>query len=477
MTRLFWAACVAFVCATTPVLADYFRLDGNQLWLQANRMPMTTLLEHFADAGVEVTADPNIRDAITVTYRGKDLDQALAAIFRHYNYILEWRTLRGPLGHVPKLRSIQLSGAGGRQSARPLQRPSRVFPVATTADGREYVPNELLIGVRPGTTYDEFKVLLNQIGGMIVDADPNVGVYLIRFPPGTDVEALLKQLANNAMVAHAELNGIHRTIAPTSMEGSGGQPALANVSPPLDGSSPVAVLDTGLNTAAGLAALTHATLDATDPTQPISDTHGHGTQMAMLAAGALSADGLALPDGTTPLVAIRTMDHEGKTSNFALMQAIAYAQQAGVKVINMSWGSNHDSAFIQSALQKAVAADITLIAAAGNSGNNTPHYPAAYDYVLAIGGVNGLEPWSGSNYGDYVNLSASAKAVFPEGTYAGTSISAAVVANAVAQYRNRNPGATAGQTEQALLHALTAITANGYGAGVLDANALARFLK
>lgn len=45
---------------------------------------------------------------------------------------------------------------------------------------------------------------------MIVDADAATGVYLIRFPPGTNVEALLIQLTPNPLVAHVELNYVTR---------------------------------------------------------------------------------------------------------------------------------------------------------------------------------------------------------------------------------------------------------------------------
>jgi hypothetical protein len=64
----------------------------------------------------------------------------------------------------------------------------------------------LLIGVRPGTTYERFQRLLDEIGGMIVEADAATGIYLIRFPPGTNVEALLAQIARSPLVARAELN-------------------------------------------------------------------------------------------------------------------------------------------------------------------------------------------------------------------------------------------------------------------------------
>ena len=65
------------------------------------------------------------------------------------------------------------------------------------------------------------------------------------------------------------------------------------MSPPADGSIPVAVLDSGLDPAAGLGPLVSAGWDAVAPERALADPDGHGTQMAILASGLLAADGLA----------------------------------------------------------------------------------------------------------------------------------------------------------------------------------------
>ena len=65
----------------------------------------------------------------------------------------------------------------------------------------------------------------------------------------------------------------------------------------------------------------------------------------------------------------------------------------------------------------------------------------------------------------------------PAGTYAGTSISSAAVANALAQYLNRHPTASTTAALAALAKALSPAPAGGYGTGLLDAAALQRFLN
>ena len=185
-----------------------------------------------------------------------------------------------------------------------------------------------------------------------------------------------------------------------------------------------------------------------------------------------------------PVVSVRTFDEDGKTSSFAIMQALAYAAKAGAKVVNMSWGSDTDSQFMRTAMQVAANKGLLLVAAAGNEPSGKPVYPAAYPTVIAVGGITADgQPWNNSNHGDFVDLSAPAKATFPighngpAGAYIGTSISSASVANALAQYLNRNPAATPASAFAALKKALSPAPAGGYGTGILDAAALRRFMN
>ena len=481
----FFFLLIALLVPAGTAQALFFRLDGDRLWLQAEQTPLVEILDQFARIGVEVRLDPRIQSTVTGAVRGANLDEALESVLDSYDYLLTWKMLRGPLGRIHKLQEIQVFMSGGRTAARPIHRKSTVFDATRGVLGAspEFVKDELLVGVRPGASYDRFKRLLDGIGGMIVEADAATGIYLIRFPPGTNVEALLAQLEGNPLIARAELNYVTRLPAGAS-SGASGLADLPAVRPPADGSIPVAVLDSGLDPRAGLSALVSAGWDAVDPDRTLSDPAGHGTQMALLASGLLSADGASATGDMLPLVSVRAFDEEGKTSNFAILQALAYAVQAGAKVVNMSWGSETDSEFMRAAMQVAAKQGLTLVAAAGNAPTGKPVYPAAYPDVIAVGGVtaDGL-PWENSNRGDFVDLSASASATFPvghngpAGPYVGTSISSAVVANALAQYMNRNPGATAASALAALRQALSPAPAAGWGEGLLDAAALRRFLN
>jgi hypothetical protein len=472
-----------FTVSTTWAL--YFRLEGDRLWLQADNTPLVEILEQFVRTGVEVRVDPRIQSNISGSVRGMALDHALEDLLEPYDYLVTWKILGGPLGSVPKLQEIRLFLPGSETAAKPIPRKSPVFEATRGVLGSapEFVKDELLVTVRRGTTYNQFKRLLDEIGGMIVDADAATGVYLIRFPPGTNVEALLIQLTPNPLVAHVELNYVTR-LPPGEAVGSTELISPPAARRPADGSIPIAVLDSGFDPGASPAGILSAGWDAVDPDRSLSDPGGHGTQMAFLASGLLSPDGFSGQGQILPVVAVRTFDEEGKTSNFAILQAITYAANAGAKVVNMSWGSETDSEFMRRAMQTAARKGLLLVAAAGNSPTGKPVYPAAYPTVIAVGGVTpDGQPWAGSNFGNFVEVSAPALARFPvghngpPGAYVGTSISSATVANALAQYLNQHPQATTASAVAALKKSLSPPPSGGYGSGILDSAAWQRFLQ
>lgn len=93
--------------------------------------------------------------------------------------------------------------------------------------------------------------------------------------------------------------------------------------------------------------------------------------------------------------------------------AITYAADNNYHVINMSYGSdlvdeNGDPAGIPSppnvetdAITYAWSQGVVLVAAAGNAGNTTPVYPAAYTDVIAVAGTNRYDDkWGSSTFGN-----------------------------------------------------------------------------
>ena len=101
-------------------------------------------------------------------------------------------------------------------------------------------------------------------------------------------------------------------------------------------------------------------------------------------------------------------------------ESIFYAANHGFDVVNCSWGSpNSWSKYGQDVVQYAtVTKNCLVVAAAGNDNSNKLWYPASFDWVLSVGGINqNKEKWvqnsnEGSTYNDYVDVMAPSVDIF-----------------------------------------------------------------
>jgi subtilisin family serine protease len=250
---------------------------------------------------------------------------------------------------------------------------------------------------------------------------------------------------------------------------------------------PIAVVDSGADLSApDIQAKRPLTYNAIDNSNKVTDTVGHGTFVASLAAGSASnGEGVAGAGGDARLIAIKA-SAEGRFTDFELAAAIAYAVDVGAKVINLSLGGTKPSLTEVRALQYAFAKNVLVVAAAGNEAQrgNPVEYPAALlqpvgsngagGYGLAVGAstITGARA-AFSNHGSYISLAAPGHNVFgalskdastrmwprvalpgsARGLYgygSGTSFSAPQVAGAAALVWAANPALSARQVADVL---------------------------
>ncbi|MEI8312635.1 MAG: S8 family serine peptidase, partial [Verrucomicrobiota bacterium] len=199
----------------------------------------------------------------------------------------------------------------------------------------------------------------------------------------------------------------------------------------------VAVVDTGVDS-------THPDLmgrvlpgyDFVNADSNASDDNGHGTAVAGTAAAAgNNGVGVAGVAWAVSILPVKVMAADGTGATSTIANGINYSADRGARVINLSMGSTSSSLTLQKAVSYAYTKGAVLIAAAGNNGNSTPFYPAAYTQVVAVSALNSsdaLPVWS--NYGSYVDISAPGEAItttWPGGSYmtmSGTSFSSPLVA-------------------------------------------------
>ena len=119
--------------------------------------------------------------------------------------------------------------------------------------------------------------------------------------------------------------------------------------------------------------------------------------------------GIAGVNWNVNILPLRVFDEKNVADTLNIIEAIKYAVERNVDVINMSFGGapgDKDSALHQ-AIQKAVAEGIIVVASSGNGGLNSVLYPAAFNEVISVGAVNKYnERVSYSNYGPKLDLVA-----------------------------------------------------------------------
>lgn len=486
MKSLLTILAVSWLTAAPPPVGHEVRIDGDRITVRANNTPLKDILTDFVHAGVSVKVDPDLDSRVTGSVKDMDLSEALDELLAPYGYALIFDVVSGPLGDIERLEEIQVFRRDGPRRIEPFL-PEANFKIARgpSPSDPEFVADEILISVKPGTNIEQFKLLIAQIGGTVIGSVPELGIYRIRIPPGSNVLAMVEALKNNTIVSRVEPNYAYRlpqqeaaateTDARTTQFASAAKPGVP----------PVAVFDSGLRSLPGLNGLVAGTYDAILPDRSIDDRAGHGTQMALIASGAIAPNGTPGSADGVPVLAVRTFDDNGYTSNFTLMRAIDYAANEGAKVLNMSWGSETPSSFLETSMQYAQSRGLVVVASAGNSPTGKPVYPAAYPGVISVSALNSDgTPWDQSNYGNSVSIAAPGMASFPvghegpPGGYAGTSIASAYVSRNLALYMGNNPNATASQAKQALLKTAspTPTAAVKYGSGTLDAKAVSRLL-
>jgi serine protease len=126
-----------------------------------------------------------------------------------------------------------------------------------------------------------------------------------------------------------------------------------------------------------------------------NDDEGHGTHVAStIAEGTNNAEGVAGLAFKCALLPVKVLDNEGNGTFFDVAEGIDFAtnysdaQGRKVKVINLSLGGPDPSDTAKAAVDRAVAAGIVVVAAAGNDGVRSVQYPAAYSNVIAVGATD-----------------------------------------------------------------------------------------
>lgn len=211
----------------------------------------------------------------------------------------------------------------------------------------------------------------------------------------------------------------------------------------------------------------------------------HGTHVAGTIGGVGgNGKGVAGVVWNVKLLSAKFLGSRGGTTANAI-KAVDYftdlknSQGLNIVATNNSWGGGGYSQALKDAIDRANAAGILFIAAAGNSGTNndaTASYPSGYtsDNIIAVASITSTGGLSSfSQYGaTTVDIGAPGSGIWSTvpkasgkgktatigsgyASYNGTSMATPHVTGAAALYASENPGASAAQIKAAILGSAT----------------------
>jgi thermitase len=380
-----------------------------------------------------------------------------------------------------------------------LAAAASLLAFAASASAAPYDSHTVIVKFRAGTSAVQRAAALNVAGvGRNLGTIGGVGANVMRV--SRDPAAVARVLNRSPAVAYAEPNFILRANATPNDSlyaqeyglnntGQSGGLKDADIDAPEgwdlaglaafpnSGGVKVGIVDTGIDQThpdlAGKAVGCATSYSAGTLVIPglCPDDHGHGSHVSgTISANTNNGQGVAGVAFNSPLVmckALATAAGTGLTSDIA--NCINWTAQQGVKVISMSLGGG-DSQTLKTAVQNAYAngTGVLLVAAAGNDGDDTLNYPAAYPEVVSVAATDDRDQRASfSNANADVEVAApgvNVESTYAGGTYmslSGTSMATPHVAGVAAVISDLNPTANAGAVRSKLDAAVDDLGAAG----------------
>lgn len=152
------------------------------------------------------------------------------------------------------------------------------------------------------------------------------------------------------------------------------------------------------------------------------DGSGHGTSVAGIIAAKDNQVGITGINDNVELYSAKVLDRNNQAPISRVIQAIDWAVEKQVNIINMSLGVSSYSSALHEAVKRAKQNGILIVTAAGNGGKI--EYPAAFKETIAVGSI-GLDGKvsEASSIGNMLDLVAPGEQILSTSAFEGVMAS------------------------------------------------------
>ncbi len=172
------------------------------------------------------------------------------------------------------------------------------------------------------------------------------------------------------------------------------------------------------------------------------DDNDHGTHVATIISMVWNNGKGGAGAGHCLIMPVKALNSMGMGTSEDLARGLVWAAEHGAIAINNSWGSRWPAQIIKDAGEYCYKKGVILLAAAGNTGTNSKHYPASFPEFISVAALNPKGDRARfSTWGKDINIAAPGEGIWAGltknryGSLSGTSMATPFVTAAVGELK------------------------------------------